>query len=293
MYSLKKIAIATATISVLALGSVTTHAADGDMSRQLTEARQEGSVWTAFALNRHLSPFAIDVDIEQGVAVLTGEVESDVDRDLAEQVALGVEGVTSVDNQLRVTGEDVKRNESGDRPFSARFNDATTTATVKSKLLWNRNTDGLDAKVSTQDGVVTLEGQADSEAASELAERLARNTDGVRRVENNLTVTGEGGTADRARDRADKAADKTREHADNAGNAISDAWISSKVKSSFLFSSNLSGLDISVDTKDGQVTLSGQVASDAEKALAVETAENIRGVRGVNANALQVGGVES
>ena len=285
MHILKKIAIATATVSVLSLGSMTAHAADGDISRQLTEARQEGSVWTAFALNRHLSPFAIDVDIESGVATLTGEVESDVDRDLAEQVALGVEGVTKVDNQLRVSGEDVQRSADSDRSFSNRFNDATTTATVKSKLLWNRNTEGLDIKVSTRDGVVTLDGEANSAASSELAERLARNTDDVRRVENNLNVSGDG--ADNA------TTDKVRDRADDAGGAISDAWITSKVKSSFLFSSNLSGLDISVDTEDGQVTLSGQVANDTEKSLAVETAENIRGVRGVNADSLKIGGTES
>ena len=282
MRTLNKIVIATATISMLSLGTLSAHAADGDMSRQLTEARQEGSVWTAFALNRHLSPFAIDVDIEHGVATLTGEVESDVERDLAEQVALGVEGVTEVDNRLQVSGEEVQRQADSERSFSARINDATTTATVKSKLLWNRNTEGLDIKVSTRNGVVTLEGQAQSDAASELAERLARNTEGVRQVDNQLQVTAEAGTAARA-----------REQVDNAGSAISDAWITSKVKSSFLFSSNLDGLDISVETKNGQVTLSGQVANDAEKSLAVETAENIRGVRGVNADALRVGGTES
>lgn len=285
MRTLKKIAIATATIGVLALGPMAAHAADGDMSRQLTEARQEGSVWTAFALNRHLSPFTIDVDIENGVATLTGEVESEVDRDLAEQVALGVEGVSEVDNQLRVSGEDVQRSAEGDRTFSNRFNDATTTATVKSKLLWNRNTEGLDIKVSTRNGVVTLDGNTSSSAASELAERLARNTDGVRQVENNLNVSGEGADA--------STADKARDRADEAGGAISDAWITSKVKSSFLFSNNLDGLDISVETKDGQVTLSGQVANDTEKSLAVETAENIRGVRGVHADSLRVGGTES
>ena len=282
MRTLKKIAIATATISVLALGPMSAHAADGDMSRQLTEARQEGSVWTAFALNRHLSPFQIDVEIENGVAILTGEVESEVERDLAEQVALGVEGVSKVDNQLRVSGEDVQRHAENDRSFSNRFNDATTTATVKSKLLWNRNTEGLDINVSTRNGVVTLEGQAENEAASELAERLARNTEGVRQVENNLAVSGEPGRADRTKDKVDEA-----------GGAISDAWITSKVKSSFLFSSNLDGLDISVDTSNGNVSLSGQVANDTEKALAVETAENIRGVRDVNASALRVGGKES
>lgn len=282
MRTLNKIVIATATISMLSLGTLSAHAADGDMSRQLTEARQEGSVWTAFALNRHLSPFAIDVDIEHGVATLTGEVESDVERDLAEQVALGVEGVTEVDNRLQVSGEEVQRQADSERSFSTRINDATTTATVKSKLLWNRNTEGLDIKVSTRNGVVTLEGQAQSDAASELAERLARNTEGVRQVDNQLKVTAEAGTAERA-----------REQVDNAGSAISDAWITSKVKSSFLFSSSLDGLDISVDTREGNVTLSGQVASEAEKSLAIETAENIRGVRDVNATALRVEGVES
>jgi len=224
------------------------------------------------------------VEIENGIATLTGEVESEVDRDLAEQVALGVDGVREVDNQLQVAGEGVERSaDDGEgRAFSTRFNDATTTATVKSKLLWNRNTEGLDINVTTRDGVVTLEGRTDSEASSELAERLARNTDGVRQVDNKLSVSVEGGTADRARAQANQA-----------GGAISDAWITSKVKSSFLFSSNLDGLDISVETKNGQVTLSGQVANDAEKSLAVETAENIRGVRGVNADALRVGGTES
>lgn len=280
MHALKKLAIATATVGVIALSPMAAYAEDGDMSRQLTEARQEGSVWTAFALNRHLSPFSIDVEIENGVAVLTGEVESEVDRDLAEQVALGVEGIREVDNQLKVEGETVDRNAADDSgaTFSTRFNDATTTATVKSKLLWNRNTEGLDINVDTRNGVVTLQGNADSSEAKELAERLARNTEGVRQVDNQLEVNAEAGKADKARDKADQA-----------GAAISDAWISSKVKSSFLFNSSLDGLDISVDTKGGQVTLGGQVATSAEKDLATEIAENIRGVQGVNADSLRVG----
>ncbi|MCO5786898.1 transporter [Pseudomonas sp. G11-1] len=279
MHALKKLAIATATVGVIALSPMAAYAEDGDMSRQLTEARQEGSVWTAFALNRHLSPFSIDVEIENGVAVLTGEVESEVDRDLAEQVALGVEGIREVDNQLKVEGETADRaaDDSG-AAFSTRFNDATTTATVKSKLLWNRNTEGLDINVGTRNGVVTLQGNTDSAESKELAERLARNTEGVRQVDNQLEVNAEAGTADKARDKADQA-----------GAAISDAWISSKVKSSFLFNNSLDGLDISVDTKGGQVTLGGRVATSAEKDLAIEIAEDIRGVQGVNADSLQVG----
>lgn len=281
MHTLKKLAIATATVSVLAISPLAATAADGDMSRQLTEARQEGSLWTAFALNRHLSPFSIDIDVENGVATLTGTVESDVDRDLAEQVALGVDGITKVDNKLEVKGDKAeRRQQKGDeRSFSTRFNDSTTTATVKSKLLWNQNTEGLDIKVTTVDGVVTLEGTADSAASSDLATRLARNTSGVHKVVNNVKVTGK---------TEPSAADQAKAKTSEAGEAISDAWITSKVKSSYLFSSNLDGMDIKVETQDGQVTLSGTTNSAAEKDLAVETAKNIRGVRGVSANALQV-----
>ncbi|MFN3579492.1 MAG: BON domain-containing protein [Pseudomonas sp.] len=275
MHKLKTLALATATAGVMAMSPLAAFADNGDMSRQLSEARQEGSVWTAFALNRHLSPFSIDIDVAGGTATLTGEVESDVDRDLAEEVALGVDGIDSVDNQL-VVNADVERN-TDDREMSSRFDNATTTATVKSKLLWNRNTEGMDINVSTENGVVTLDGTASSAEAKELAERLAENTDGVRNVNNNITVSAE-----------DTTASRTQDAADGAGDAISDAWISSKVKSSFLFNRNLSGLDISVETNNGKVSLSGTVDSGAEKDLAEETARNIRGVTDVDASALNV-----
>ena len=60
------------------------------------------------------------------------------------------------------------------------------------------------------------------------------------------------------------------------------------MKSSLIYSRNLDGLNIKVDTKEGLVTLNGVVANFAEKELAVEIARNIRGVKGVNADALKV-----
>lgn len=276
MHQLKTLALATATASLIGLTPLAAYAEQGDLSSQLSEARQEGSIWTAFALNRHLNPFSIDVDVENGSAILTGSVETEVERELAEQVALGIEGVKKVDNQLQVDPK-IEPKVSSEASLAQRFDDATLAATVKSKLLWNSNTEGLDIKVRTESGVVSLSGNAQTPAAKELAGRLAANTDGVREVHNLLSVSS-----------ADSTAVQAQNAANDAGAAISDAWITSKVKSSFLYSRNLDGLNISVVTKEGLVNLSGTVLSNAEKQLAIETARNIRGVRGVDADALRI-----
>jgi osmotically-inducible protein OsmY len=148
---------------------------------------------------------------------------------------------------------------------------------VKSKLLWNRNTEGLDIKVTSDNGVVTLTGSAQTAAAKELAGRLAANTEGVRQVHNQLSVSA-----------AETNAAKAQNVATDTGAAISDAWISSKVKSSLLYNRNVDGLNISVATKAGQVTLGGSVQSEAEKQLAIETARSIRGVKAVEAADLSI-----
>jgi osmotically-inducible protein OsmY len=278
MHQLKTLALATATAGLIGLAPFATYAAESDTSRELSEARQEGSIWTAFALNRHLNPFTIDVDVENGSAKLTGKVETAVERDLAEQIALGIEGVKKVDNQLTLDPA-FEAKASTEPSLSQRFEDATLAATVKSKLLWNSNTEGLDITVKAANGTIGLTGSAQSAEAKELAGRLAANTDGVREVNNLLSVSA-----------VDSTAAKAQGAADDTAAVISDTWITSKVKSSFIYSRNLDGLNISVETEKGMVRLSGNVLSNAEKQLAIETARNIRGVRGVDADALRVAG---
>lgn len=278
MHTLKTLVLATASVGMFALTPLAVNAADSDVSQQLSEARQEGSIWTAMALNRHLNPFSIDSDVEHGTAILTGTVESSVERDLAEQVALSIEGIQKVDNQLKVDSN-VKPKTSDSTSLANRLDDASITATVKSKLLWNSNTEGLDISVKTEEGAVSLDGNAKTPAAKELAGRLAANTEGVREVFNHLSIS-----------KADSTAAQAQNAANDASAAISDAWITSKVKSSFVYTRNLDAFAISVDTTDGVVKLSGTVLSSAAKNLALDTARDIRGVRGVDGDALRVEG---
>lgn len=276
MHPLKKLALATATVTVLGLNPLMASAAQGDLPSQLAEARQEGSIWTAFALNKHLSPFKIDVSVEQGTATLKGKVENEVDRELAERIALDIKGIDKVDNQLE-TDANVAAEPGAKASMAQRFEDATLTATVKSKLLWSSVTEALNIEVDSREGVVTLKGRAQSPEAKEVAGNLATNTDGVVTVNNLISISA-----------ADSIASRVDPQINSPVEEMSDVWITSKVKSSLIYSRNLDGLSIKVDTKSGLVSLNGVVANYAEKELAVEIARNIRGVKGVNADALKV-----
>jgi osmotically-inducible protein OsmY len=276
MHPLKKLALATATVTALSLNPLLASAAQGDLPTQLAEARQEGSIWTAFALNKHLSPFKIDVSVDQGTALLKGKVENAVDRELAERIALDIKGIDKVDNQLEIDAQ-VAAEPGAKASMAQRFEDATLTATVKSKLLWSSVTGALNIDVDAQDGVITLKGRAQSPEAKEVAGNLATNTDGVMSVNNLISISA-----------ADSIASRVDPQVNNPIEDLSDAWITSKVKSSLIYSKNLDGINIKVDTKSGLVSLNGVVANFAEKELAVEIAKNIRGVKGVNADALKV-----
>ena len=127
-------------------------------------------------------------------------------------------------------------------------------------------------------GKVTLKGTAETAAAKDLVGRMALNTRGVHSVSNQLVVT----------PAKPSVADKAKSASEEAGDEISDAWITTKVKSTLLYSSNVRGTDVVVNTKDGVVTLNGRVDSGAERALAIELADNVRGVKSVNAKGLTI-----
>jgi len=273
----RKLILASAITLVLASVSGSTIA---DMTSQdVMNARQESQIWTTYSLSPYLRANDIKVSVDNGTATLTGTVNEDVNKDLAKQIAKGVSGIKDVDNQIKVEADYVSpARTSEERSFGEVVDDATITASVKSKLLWSKNTDGLKMDVDTHMGTVTLLGNCDSGASKELAGRMAQNTHGVVGVDNQLVVN----TAKPASEDEDE--NEAEEH--GATEAITDTWITTKVKSTFMYSSNVENDDITVSTKDGNVTLSGTVSNGAEQALATELAQNIRGVKSVNSTAL-------
>lgn len=98
--------------------------------------------------------------------------------------------------------------------------------------------------------------------------------------------------AEAAEDRAEAAgpsvSERTEGAASQAGQAIDDAKITTVVKGKYLADDTLKGLDISVDTEQGVVTLTGKVQNDSAKELATTIARGVEGVVSVN-NQLTVG----
>ncbi|MDH4652067.1 BON domain-containing protein [Pseudomonas sp. JG-B] len=81
--------------------------------------------------------------------------------------------------------------------------------------------------------------------------------------------------------------DSAKSTAKETGGDIADSWITTKVKSTLMYSSNVNGSDISVSTNSGIVTLSGLVDNDAERDRAIELAQNVRGVKSVRSTELR------
>jgi osmotically-inducible protein OsmY len=261
--------------SAIAVALASSGSALAETAQDVTDARQETQIWTTYALSPYLRANDLKVTVHNGKATLNGKVEEEVNKDLAKQIALGVNGVKEVDNQI-VVQADYNPPRSATRTYGDVIDDATITSAVKSKLIWSKYTDGLTTDVDTKAGKVTLKGKAESTASRELAGSLAMNTRGVTALDNQLTVDG--------KKIASPATAKVS--AKETGTDMADGWITTKVKSTYAYSSNVDGSDIAVSTNKGIVTLSGKVVNGAERALAIELAKNVRGVKSVQSKAL-------
>lgn len=85
-------------------------------------------------------------------------------------------------------------------------------------------------------------------------------------------------TADKTAEVAGKVAEKTKDVAVATATAVTDGWITTKLKAKFADESVLKGSDINVDTTDHVVTLKGTVLSGPAKTRAGEIAKGTQGV---------------
>ncbi|ANB24032.1 transporter [Alteromonas stellipolaris] len=161
--------------------------------------------------------------------------------------------------------------------------DAWIDGKAEATLLFNGNLDSFDINTDVNNGNVVLTGKVDHSVDKKLAEELVSNIDGVMSVDNQLSVIEEKDMDKMASDMSD---DAESEYDEQTG-TLTDAKIATVIKTRLLMDSDISGFDIDVDVEAGNVTLTGNVHSDAERQLAVEIAKNASDVKNVEDN-LQV-----
>ena len=222
------------------------------------DSRIESSAKKTYVFKTYLQNDDIKIESKDGAVTLTGTVANSHHKALAQETVAGLSGVKSVDNKLVVKGTPPADN-----------SDAWLTAKVKTMLLFHRNVSAM-TEVDTKNGIVTLQGKADSQAQMDLTTEYAKDVEGVKGVNNVMTIG------------------KTAKKKQTVGGKIDDASITAQVKMTLLYHRSTSALNTSVATKRGVVTLTGKAKNAAEKDLAAKFANDVHGVKSVN-NQMTIG----
>jgi len=236
-------------------------AATTSTGEKITDAWILTKVKTQFVGEDALKDSNINVDVRNHVVYLKGTVASQAGKARAAEIARATDGVTSVENHLRVgvaTESTTHRDTTaapGAAPVAGDVRDEGRAAHHKAREA------GHDMKDAAHDA------KNDTERAAHNAKEDAKDT--ASDVKHDT------------KDTARNAGRDTREATGTAGQAVTDGWITTKVKSSFVGVDALDGSDINVDTNAHVVTLRGTVPSAAARARAVSLAKQVDGVKSV------------
>jgi len=183
--------------------------------------------------------------------------------------------------QARETTQDVK--DAAKKTGNA-ISDSWITLKIHSQFIPEDALSDSDIDVDTKSGVVTLNGTVASEAGRAKAIAIAKATDGVNSVADNLKVAPATDVSASAKAAGAKAGDKARDVAGTTGKVVTDGWIKSKIASQYVTEDLLDKSDIDIDVSKGAVELNGAVRTMEAKNKATALAKGTDGVKSVQNN---------
>ena len=246
---------------------------DRGAGEQMSDAWIHTKVKTQFVGEDALEGSDIDVDVKNGVVTLKGTVASAAGKERAKEIARKTDGVVRVDDRLTIG----MARDADDRDAAVGTSGTAASGTPEGERTTAREAYEESREVGREAREEAGEAQDDAREQAREAREEAREETREARDE----------AQERARDARDEAHDEGRGAVGTAGAAVSDGWITTKVKTSFVGEDALANSDIDVDTKNGVVTLKGNVASQAGKVRAEAIAKDIDGVKQVK-NQLKV-----
>jgi osmotically-inducible protein OsmY len=218
-----------------------------------TDDNIESFFKNSYVYKTYLKDDTLGAKAKDGVVTLTGTVAEESHRALAQETAANLPGVIRVDNKLATTAEAATENA-----------DTWIGRKVKLTLLFHRNVNYSKTTVEVKDAIVTLKGEASSIAQKELTTEYAKDIEGVKDVENEMTVA---------------AAPEPAERTENQ--KIDDASITAQVKMALFTHHSTSSINTKIVTHNGEATLTGIAKNAAEKSLVTKLVTDIQGVASV------------
>ena len=215
------------TIVLLGMGSLTI-GADLPTAKKLSDQEIQKGVSDHLSFDDALRLRPVEAEVKDGVAILTGTVESLYEKDRAVALTETIRGVRAVVDQIVIE----QQNRSDDELHSD----------IVAALQIDPAIDAADISVSAKNGNVTLDGVADSHVVKSLSSQIAKSIRGVKEVTNYLKVKPSESRSD----------EQIRNEV--VRRLKSDVWVTSDL--------------IRVSVNDGLVSLSGVVATVGEKHVA-------------------------
>jgi len=140
------------------------------------------------------------------------------------------------------------------------IDDTVVTTRVKTALLADPMTKSFDVQVVTRKGQVQLSGFVNAQADIDNAMALVTKIEGVKGVENGMSL---------------------KDGKVTVGNAVDDTVLTAKVKSALLGDAAIKSFDVAVVTRKGEVQLSGFANDQNQIDRAIQVAKSVEGVAGV------------
>jgi hyperosmotically inducible protein len=162
-------------VAVWAIATGTVHALEGPVAAQIRP--QVAEIQTRLQKDPNLKNNRIEVTVNNGIATLTGKVDTQAEKAEATRLA-SVSGIVGIDNRLEVGGASLDQSVADD----------ALTSNIKEGLVASETGHFDHVSVATHNGVVTLTGTVTNEKALKQVLEIAHGADGVAGVENNLTI---------------------------------------------------------------------------------------------------------
>ncbi|MBS1806584.1 MAG: BON domain-containing protein [Acidobacteria bacterium] len=207
-----------------------------------TDEELKNAVLAELRWENRVKETEVGVTVDKGVVTLTGAVNSYGKKLAAQEAAHRVTGVLDVANDIKVKPIGISERD-----------DSDIAKAVRHALEWDVWVHDQNIHSSVSDGWVTLDGQVETLAEKNDAERAVNKLVGVRGVTNYLVVTPKATSAD-VKDLIQGALERRADHEANR---------------------------IEVTVRDGVVTLKGKVRNYGEKRAILGAISHSPGVKSV------------